>query len=286
MSACDVLVMDSGSGGLSIWQALKTSMPALSSVYLADFNHYPYGEQTEAALIARLCYLVGRCVEIWQPRIVVIACNTASTVVLDALRTQFSLPFVGVVPAIKVAALASRRSCIGLLATPGTIRRSYIDDLVSQFAPHCEVIRVGSSELVHMAERQIRNQGQADVAPDPAEANRLQCIVEPFRTAGCDQVVLGCTHFPLLRNAFQQALPDITWVDSTDAICRRVATLWANQVASKEQYSRADRQATHRLLYTEPKPAAGAEGQLIAVVDERWSRAMLALGFQQVECFA
>ncbi|MAM86962.1 MAG: glutamate racemase [unclassified Hahellaceae] len=284
MSTCDVLVMDSGSGGLSIWQALTATMPALETFYLADFNHYPYGEQTEAALIDRLRYLVGRCVEMWQPKIVVIACNTASTVVLDALRAQFPLPFVGVVPAIKVAAAASRQHRIGLLATPGTIKRSYIDRLVEQFAAHCTVVRVGSSELVHMAERRIRNWGEESVQQQD-DAEQLTAIIEPFREAACDQVVLGCTHFPLLRAEFEKALPEAAWVDSTAAICRRVNALWAEVATGEAGLGGQERRAHHVLLYTEPKPAAGADRQRIAVVDEQWRAAMRRMGFDSIERF-
>ncbi|WP_344803648.1 glutamate racemase [Allohahella marinimesophila] len=275
--------MDSGSGGLSIWRALTASMPELNTVYLADFNHYPYGEQSEAALIARLRHLVGRCIEDWQPKIVVIACNTASTVVLDALRAQFPLPFVGVVPAIKVAALASQQHCIGLLATPGTIRRSYIDRLIEEFAPHCRVVRVGSSELVHMAERQIRSEGNHNRQSLNEDTALLSSIIEPFRAAGCDQVVLGCTHFPLLKAAFQNALPDINWVDSTAAICRRVATLWSDHGKFKSAEAGQGEPASHLLLFTEPKPAATTDQQRIAVLDDRWTAAMLGMGFRKIE---
>lgn len=284
MSACDVLVMDSGSGGLSIWQALVTAMPTVNTVYLADFAYYPYGEQTEAALTERLRYLVARCIEVWQPKIAVIACNTASTVVLDALRAQFPLPFVGVVPAIKVAALASQVQCIGLLATPGTVRRSYIDRLVEQFAPDCRIIKVGSSELVHMAERQIRGSSEARSQLSREDVDALRRIIEPFAVAGCDQVVLGCTHFPLLRSEFEQALPGIGWVDSTAAICRRIEVLWLSHgaAAADESYSDGDR--SHRFIYTEPQAAIRADQQQIARLDMRWRSAMQTMGFTAIQC--
>lgn len=266
--------MDSGSGGLSIWQALVTGRPDLRTTYCADFSHYPYGEQSEAALQLRLSSLVDTCIGISRPRIIVIACNTASTLVLDTLRRQFSQPFVGVVPAIKVAAEHTKVGRIGLLATPATITRSYIDDLRRRFAPDCELTRVGSSELVHIAERRLRGLQRGD------DTLKVEAVVESFRKAGCDQVVLGCTHFPLLQPLFDSLGPEINWIDSSAAICRRVNTLLETEMA--ERPSLVDTVAQrHRFLYTVPTGglASSAAGEL----DNSWKKAVGAFGFTSIQ---
>src|SRR5690606_22891926 len=150
-----------------------------------------------------------------DPKLAVVACNTASTVALPRLRSQFALPIVGVVPAIKPAARLSANRIIRLLATPGTVARPYTQKLIDQFAADCEVIRVGSSELVEQAERKLRG--------EPVDLDLLRRIMAPIIEGGADTVVLGCTHFPLLQQELQLAAGrPLQWVDSGAAIARRV----------------------------------------------------------------
>jgi glutamate racemase len=152
----------------------------------------------------------------------VIACNTASTVALPKIRSQITIPVVGVVPAVKPAAQFSRSRVIGLLATPGTIKRAYTQNLIDEFAADCTVIRIGSSELVEMAEDKLRGR--------PVNKKKVQDIISPLFEgedgARLDTVVLGCTHFPLLKTELESVVPRrVTWMDSGRAIAGRVRFL-------------------------------------------------------------
>ncbi|MDX1589111.1 MAG: glutamate racemase [Oleiphilaceae bacterium] len=215
-----ILVFDSGVGGLSIAAAIRQKLPQASLLYLADNACFPYGDQPDEQVIARSVQLIPALLAQQSADMVVIGCNTASTLALPALREALSLPVVGVVPAIKPAAALSRNRRLGLLATPATVRRPYLDALVAEFAADCDLIRVGSSELVQLAEASLS-------CPEPDRAV-LAAITAPFARAGVDTVVLGCTHFPLIRQALAGTLaPEVQWVDSGEAIARRIVSLMA-----------------------------------------------------------
>lgn len=213
-----ILVFDSGVGGLSILGEVRQRLPHCNYVYACDNAAFPYGTKSEDELIARVDAVLKALIARIEPDIVVIACNTASTVALPKIRAHFSKPVVGVVPAIKPAAQLSHSKVIGLLATPGTVNRPYTQRLIDDFAPHCTVIRVGSTELVTIAEEKLRG-----VRPD---IDRLKSILAPiFADPRTDTLVLACTHFPLLLAELQQAAPrPLQWVDSAEAIARRVAS--------------------------------------------------------------
>ena len=213
-----VLVFDSGVGGLSILSEIRQLLPGLPLHYLMDSAAFPYGTKEDDFLIQRILSVCTSAVRELNPSMLVVACNTASTLALPALRQQLQVPVVGVVPAIKVAAGLSHTGQIGLLATPATINRPYTDDLIREFAPHCSVRRFGSRELVQWAEDFIAD------GTDPSSLHEhLQAwLYEPLPLS---HVVLGCTHFPLLKPLLQQRWPEIGWVDSGAAIARRVATL-------------------------------------------------------------
>ncbi len=218
----DVLVLDSGVGGLSIVREVERTRPDLSTCYLADLAQLPYGEKTEPWLVDRLTLLLNHLLPLYNPRAVVLACNTASTTVLPELRARFSIPVVGVVPAIKPAGLYSKNRCIGLLATPGTVGRPYIKELMDQFAPDCELIAIGSSELVQMAECKLRGL--------PFNSRRIVEICQGFLSSTGefrpDHVILGCTHFPHLQDEFKKSFGEgVTWLDSGSAIAARVSSL-------------------------------------------------------------
>jgi glutamate racemase len=157
---------------------------------------------------------------------VVIACNTAATIALATVRAALDLPIVGTVPAIKPAALASRTRTIGVLGTAATVRQPYVDALVAEFASDCTVIRVGSADLVAIAEAKLRG-----TPPDPAAIQAI--MADLFNQPGgdaIDQVVLACTHFPLLRAEIAAASPPgVTFVDSGQGIARRTAFLTQGQ---------------------------------------------------------
>lgn len=218
------LVFDSGVGGLSVYQEIRSLLPDLHYIYAFDNQGFPYGEKDEAFIIERVVKTVAEVQKLHPLSIVIIACNTASTITLPALRERFSFPIVGVVPAIKPAAKLTRNGVVGLLATKATVQRSYTHDLIARFATDCDIKMLGSSELVVLAEAKLHG--------EVIDHAVLKKILRPWLSMAepPDTVVLGCTHFPLLREELAAVLPDGTrLVDSGAAIARRVAWLIANQ---------------------------------------------------------
>jgi glutamate racemase len=217
------LVFDSGLGGLTVFARIAEARPDLELVFAADDAFFPYGGLGEAALVARVTAVMEDLVARHAPDLVVVACNTASTLVLPPLRAAYPrLPFVGTVPAIKPAAEASKTRMISVLATPGTVARDYTRALVRDFAAGCEVTLVGSPRLASLAERHLRGEPVADAE---LAAEIAPCFVARGgrRT---DQVVLACTHFPLLIGRFERlAAWPVAFVDPAPAIARRVEAL-------------------------------------------------------------
>jgi glutamate racemase len=216
-----ILVFDSGIGGLSICQQLIASPSAVQLNYLSDNAAFPYGEKTAAEVIERACEVVEKAYRRLQPELVVIACNTASTVVLPSLRARLTVPVVGVVPAIKTAAQISKTQTFGLLATPGTVSRVYTAKLIAKYASQCRVVSVGSSKLVREAEQYMYG--------NPLNPLVLDDIINSFEqhqyASTIDTVVLGCTHFPLLKQQLQALKPNWQWIDSGAAIAARAFSL-------------------------------------------------------------
>ena len=220
-----VLFFDSGVGGLTVLTATRERCPQLELSYLFDNACFPYGEKSEEFLITRVGMLLTTACRELKPDLMVIACNTASTVALPAVRKMLSVPIVGVVPAIKPAAAVSKRKIIGLLATPGTIKRHYTQDLIENFAAHEEVLRIGTTKLVEIAEAKLQGK-----KPDLKE---IAAILAPWlslpREKQPDVVVLGCTHYPWLREEISAVLgAAVTLIDSGDAVARRVESLLQN----------------------------------------------------------
>lgn len=218
----NILVFDSGVGGLSIVQHIRQQLPAAAVTYLADNRLFPYGLMEEKPLIERVTSLICAAVDIYRPDIIVIACNTASTLTLPYLRQSLQTPIVGVVPAIKPAAQLSKNKVVGLLATPGTIRREYTDDLIEDFATGCEIIRLGTSRLVVIVEEML----SGIIHPRTTFSEILKPFADHPRWREMDTMVLACTHFPLAVQQLSQAAPGISqWVDSGLAIAKRVKSL-------------------------------------------------------------
>lgn len=216
-----VLVFDSGVGGLSVLDAIASSGRALQLEYAADNAWLPYGLKSDADLRTRVPAVLQSLMRAWAPDVVVVACNTASTIVLPDVRSALSVPVVGVVPPIKPAAALTVTGAIGLLATPATVRRPYTDDLIAQFAADKRVVRFGSAALVEAAERKLRGEPIDAAAVDEA-------IAGLFSEDDIDVVALACTHFPLLKDELERAAPrSCTWLDSGAAIARRVAEITA-----------------------------------------------------------
>lgn len=221
-----LLVFDSGVGGLSVLDAIRRRLPQAPIVYVADSGGFPYGTKTEAEIAGRVPALLGRLAERYQPRLVTIACNTASTIALASVRAALDLPIVGTVPAIKPAALLSRTRAIGVLGTEATVRQPYVDNLAREFAADCLVVRHGSARLVTLAEAALRG----DRGELAAYREVMAGLLDQPGGDRIDTVVLACTHFPLVSGALAAACPrDIAFVDGAEGIARRVATLTERQ---------------------------------------------------------
>jgi len=221
-----ILFFDSGVGGLSVLGPTRDLLPNAPIVYAADSAGFPYGKRSEAEIASRVPALLGRLVERFHPRLAVIACNTASTIALDHARTALDLPIVGTVPAIKPAAEISRSRVIGVLGTEATVRQPYVDNLATEFAADCTIIRHGSPELVEIAE--------AKLAGERISIEDVRLAGQPMFDAPSgdriDTVVLACTHFPLLDEELSAAFPRVRYVDGGPGIARRIAYLTRDQV--------------------------------------------------------
>jgi glutamate racemase len=220
-----ILVFDSGLGGLTVLTEIARARPEAEIVYAADDAFFPYGALGEAALVDRVGEVVAMLIARFAPDIVVIACSTASTLVLAPLRAAHpAVAFVGTVPAIKPAASASRSGLVSVLATPGTVARDYTRALGRDFAGECKVTLVGSARLAEVAERRLR--GEA-IDADEIAREIAPCFVS-LGDRRTDQIVLACTHFPLLTDLFDASAPwPVAFVNPAPAIARRVDALLA-----------------------------------------------------------
>jgi glutamate racemase len=226
-AAQPLLVFDSGVGGLSVLREIGKTLPDAPIVYVADSAGYPYGTRSPSEIAARVPALLGRLAERYDPAAIVIACNTASTIALDAVRAALDLPIVGTVPAIKPAAACSKTRTIGVLGTDATIVQPYVDRLAAEFAADCIVIRHGSAELVDVAEAVMRDE-RIDLAAFDRALDGL--LGQPGGEA-IDTIVLACTHFPLVEGELAAAAPrPLAFVDGNAGIARRVAWLMRDQV--------------------------------------------------------
>ncbi|MCP5001046.1 MAG: glutamate racemase [Hyphomicrobiales bacterium] len=233
MSQRPVLVFDSGIGGLTVLREARVLMPERRFVYVVDDEGFPYGGWGEGALTDRIVDLFGTLIAQHQPELCIIACNTASTLVLDPLRAAFGdTPFVGTVPAIKPAAERTRSGLVSVLATPGTVRRAYTRDLIQSFAAQCHVRLVGSENLAAIAERYIRGE---TIPLEEVVAEIDPCFVEQ-EARKTDIVVLACTHYPFLANQFRRLAPwPVDWLDPAEAIAKRAQSLLATVEAAAEE---------------------------------------------------
>jgi glutamate racemase len=228
-TACPtILVFDSGLGGLTVYREVAKARPDARFVYAGDDAVFPYGALDESVLVERVVGVLGELIAVHQPDLVVIACNTASTIVLPALRARFAVPFVGTVPAIKPACAASQTKLVSVLGTEATVKREYTHGLIRAFAQGCEVTLVGSAHLAGIAERHLRG----EPVDDAAIATELApCFVarEARRT---DTIALACTHFPLLAEEFARLAPwPVAFLDPAPAIARRVVELIGSPTA-------------------------------------------------------
>ena len=221
-----ILFFDSGVGGLSIVAPARLVLPTAPFVYAADSAGFPYGIRSESEIAARVPALLGRLAERYDPCLIVIACNTASTIALPAVRAALDLPVVGTVPAIKPAALVSITRTIGVLGTEATVRQAYVDDLAARFAADCTVIRYGSAELAGLAEQKLRG-----ATIDPARfSSVLAGLFDQPGGDAIDVIVNACTHFPLVEAELAAAAPHaVRFVDGGGGIARRIEHLTRDQ---------------------------------------------------------
>jgi glutamate racemase len=224
-SPSKILVFDSGLGGVTVLREIVKIRPDAHYVYVADDDFFPYGQRSEDQIIGRVMSLIGELIAAHSPDLVVIACNTASTLVMSHLRGRYTIPFVGTVPAIKPACAKSKTKRVSVLGTKGTVKREYTKALIRDFAQGCEVTLVGSAELASLAEAALSG---CEVSDREIFSELAPCFVRDGEAASArtDTVVLACTHYPLLMNRLVRLAPwQVDWVDSASAIARRVAYL-------------------------------------------------------------
>jgi glutamate racemase len=246
-----ILVFDSGVGGLTVYREVVKARPDAAYTYLADDAGFPYGNQPETVLIACIIDVLGQAIAEHKPDLVVVACNTASTLALADLRARFSVPFVGTVPAIKPACAQSTTKRISVLGTQATVSREYTRALIREFAAGCEVALIGSSHLASYAEAELAGKPIADATIKEEIAG---CFVEA-QGRRTDTVVLACTHYPLLLDRFKVNAPwPVDWLDPAPAIARRVADLLRDKPSG-------DSPPTPKTVFTSgrtPSPALAA----------------------------
>lgn len=220
-----ILVFDSGLGGLTVLSEVVRARADARYVYVADDAFFPYGHHGEDAIVARVVPLIGELIAAHAPDLVVIACNTASTLVMTHLRAAYRVPFVGTVPAIKPACARSTSRRVSVLGTKGTVTREYTHALIRDFAGECEVTLVGSVHLASLAEAALSG---VEVSDQAIVAEIAPCFVgDPdIASARTDTVVLACTHYPLLQDRLSALAPwPVAWIDPAPAIARRVVDL-------------------------------------------------------------
>ena len=241
-----ILVFDSGLGGLTVLREIVGTRPNAHYTYVADDAFFPYGHHSEEAIVARVVPLIGELIAAHRPDLVVIACNTASTLVMSHLRERYTVPFVGTVPAIKPACAGSKTKRVSVLGTKGTVKREYTKKLIHDFAQGCEVTLVGSPELASLAEAALSGHEvrDADIAAEIAP-----CFVEHAQ-ARTDTVVLACTHYPLLMDHLVRLAPwPVDWIDPAPAIARRVADLLGPAGSESDE-------AGAEMIFTSKRPHA------------------------------
>ncbi len=221
-----LLFINSGLGGLTVLRAARQAIPEAQLFFIADDAGFPYGSKAEDSLILRLLALVEGALKDFEPDCLVLACNTASTVALKALRAACPVPVVGTVPAIKPAAALTRSGLVSVLATPGTVARDYTRSLIEQFGAGARFTLVGAPELADLAETSASG---SPVDDDAIRREIAPCFVRDGASA-TDVVVLGCTHYPLLLDRLDALAPwPVVWLDPAPAIARRIANVLAAQ---------------------------------------------------------
>ena len=210
-------IFDSGVGGISVLNALREVLPHEDVVYVADQAYAPYGKRTKAEIIDR-ADAVSKWLISQQCKLIVVACNTATTNAISHLRKTYTVPFVGIEPAIKPAALGSKTGVVGVLATEGTLSSELFQSTTQDHAKDIKVITQVGHGLVELVEAGKANSLEAE--------KQLRQDLAPMLAHQIDQLVLGCTHYPFLRQTLSRILPEnVTIVDCGNAIARQTKRL-------------------------------------------------------------
>ncbi len=214
----DFAFLDSGTGGIPYMLLLKEKSPESRCVYLGDTGHFPYGEKSFEEIVKCASDAINLIVNRWNPRVIVIACNTISVTALESLRKLHpDLPIVGTVPAIKLAARISFNKKIGFLATNASVNHPYSENLIREFASDCQVFKRGDPDLIEFIEHKLFTATQEE------KIAAVMPAVEYFNSLGCDTIILGCTHFTHMAREIEEAFASKSWrkvfvVDSRDGV--------------------------------------------------------------------
>lgn len=219
-----LLFLDSGLGGLTVLKPARQAVPEAHIRFIADDAGFPYGLKSDGALIERLIGLIENAAGTFAPDCIVLPCNTASVIALEALRKRLQVPLVGTVPAIKPAAALTKSGLVSVLATPATATREYTRALIEKFGGGARFTLIGAKELAALTEAHARG---AAVDDEAIAREIAPCFVEDG-SARTDVVVLGCTHYPLILNRLEALAPwPVAWLDPAPAIARRIANVLA-----------------------------------------------------------
>jgi glutamate racemase len=211
-------VMDSGVGGLSVLAEIRRSLPSESLLYVADGGHVPYGDKSPEVIRQR-CRVIADFFREQGAKALVLACNTATAAAVSDLREAYpGWPLVGMEPAVKPAASATRSGVVGVLATTGTLQSAKFAALLDRFASDVRVITQPCPGLVELIE-----EGNLH---SPALRTLLAGYVQPLIATGCDTVILGCTHYPFLKPLLAELLPpSVILIDTGAAVARQLRRL-------------------------------------------------------------
>lgn len=239
----NILIYDSGVGGITIFKEIEKLNLNLNIIYCLDNKFFPYSEKTENQIKQRALKISHKINNLHKLDLIVVACNTASTVVLPILRENFNIPIVGTVPAIKPACSFTNTKKIGLLATKGTIKRQYVDELIKDYAKDITVEKIGTTKLVEIAERKFFS--------NIVDLNEIYQEVKPWQKQNIDTIVLGCTHFPLLEKELSILLPQVQkFINSGEAIAKRVNSLLESKTISKINHTNKKEDKNYILYFT------------------------------------
>jgi glutamate racemase len=221
VSQKSIVFIDSGKGGLPYFDFFRARNPGTNAVYVADTGHFPYGKKTKAELVAILCDLVETLAGRYSPAVIALVCNTASVSALDELRAAFpGTRFVGTVPAVKPAVESSRSGVIGVIGTERTLDDPYIDIIAANAGKSCRIERAAAPELVEFVEYRL------ETATARERTEMVQPYIRRFRERKADALVLGCTHFLLLKREFVEAgAPDMGIFDSVEGVVKQIERL-------------------------------------------------------------